>query len=1034
MNQSSKSLPIVQLDQDQSVQRAQVRPAVGSAHRGESGLHWWRSLEELADTTEFRDYLHREFPENATQWLSGSRRDFLRLMSASLFLAGVSGCDIRQPQEQIIPSALATRHAMPGLPLYFSTAYDFCGSALGLTVQSRDGRPIKIEGNANHPASLGATNVFAQAATLDLYDPDRASTPQQNGRLSTLVSLRDALDALRIELDDSQGEGFCILLGTTTSPTLRRLLESVEKRWSKSQWYVYESVNDDHQRAGQVLAVGELGAELAPVADLRQAKVILSIDCDFLAARDVPVCYVNQFAESRRIAGREDDQPLSASSMSRLYHLGPTPTPTSAKADHALALKPSQIPALVHRLASSLGVIDTLPQKPPHEESADVQDWLERVTADLKAAEGNMLVLVGREQPPVVHALAYAINAKLEAIGKTQRYIESPQVRPANSDSDVAMLDALVDQMEAKKVQSLLILGGNPVYDAPGDIDFAHALKSVGLSLAVTNAPSETSALCSWLIPRSHFLEAWGDARALDGTASIVQPLIVPLHESLSDIEVLAQLCGDAQSGYQAVRKTWTNELGDSDRDARWQTALADGVIAGTKSDIVEPVPEVAKTFDPSKSVAEVAKTIAPNSPTLFEIIIKPDPTVWDGRFANNGWLQELPKPLTHTVWDNAAWISPRDAQQLSLKNGDMLSLGDAVERVELPVWIAPGHAPDCLTVFKGYGRTTVGRVGQETGWDVGPLVVKRATTIRADLPVTKVGRNRAVVTTQHFQTMEGRHLARAGSLGELLAQPEAPFAHPPNPAPDASFYPEWAYDGHKWGMTIDLTACVGCSACVIACQAENNVPVVGRDQVAKNRHMHWIRVDTYHAGSSDAPEQTLNQPVTCMHCERAPCEVVCPVAATNHSDEGLNQMVYNRCVGTRYCSNNCPYKVRRFNFLDYSDSFINDPTLHLLPNPEVTIRERGVMEKCTYCVQRIEAARTAAQLENRPIRDGDIKTACQAACPAQAIRFGDLNDPQSLVSHTHDHPLNYGLLEELNTKPRTTYLAQVTNPKETGR
>ena len=1004
---------------------------------------WWRSLEELADTTEFRDYLHREFPENATQWLSGSRRDFLRLMGASLVLAGVSGCDIQQPQERIVPSVLATRHATPGLPLYFATACDFCGSALGLIVQSRDGRPIKVEGNANHPSSLGATNVFAQAATLDLYDPDRASTPQQNGRLSTLTALREALAALRIELDDSQGEGFRILLGTTTSPTLRRLLASVKTRWPKSEWYVYESVNDDHQRVGLALAAGEQAAELTPIVDLSQARVILSIDCDFLAARDLPVSLIGQFAESRRIAGKADQQPLSASSMSRLYHLGSAPTPTSAKADHRLALKPSQIVALLRQLANSLEVSENPRESSYGDQTDEVRKWLNHVVADLKEASGKALILAGREQPPIVHALVQAMNTKLGVVGRALRYIESPQVRPAGSKSDVDMLGELVDQMQAGQVRSLLILGGNPVYDAPGDIDFAHALQSVELSLAVSNAASETSALCTWLIPRTHFLEAWGDARAFDGTASIVQPLIAPLHESLSDIEVLATLCGDAQSGYQAVRKTWSAQLGNSDRDVRWQTALADGVVAGTQAEAIQAVAQGDHNFDPNfapnvqgSSSPVVADTQTGNSDSTahFEIIIKPDPTVWDGRFANNGWLQELPKPLTHTVWDNAAWISPSDAQRLKLQNGDVLALGQAAAGIEVPVWIVPGHAVGCLSLFRGYGRTVVGRVGQQAGWDVRPLTVKHAPTIRDGVAVSKVGRRQPLVTTQHFQTMEGRHLARAGTLQDLLDNPEARFAHPPNPAPDASFYAEWPYEGHKWGMTIDLSACVGCSACVMACQAENNVPVVGRDQVANNRHMHWIRVDTYHTGSPDAPQQTLNQPVTCMHCERAPCEVVCPVAATTHSDEGLNQMVYNRCVGTRYCSNNCPYKVRRFNFMDYSDNFINDPTLHLLPNPEVTIRERGVMEKCTYCVQRIEAARTAAQLEDRPIQDGDIRTACQAACPAQAIRFGDLNDPHSSVRQSHDHPLNYGLLEELNTRPRTTYLAEVTNPREAGR
>jgi Fe-S-cluster-containing dehydrogenase component len=555
----------------------------------------------------------------------------------------------------------------------------------------------------------------------------------------------------------------------------------------------------------------------------------------------------------------------------------------------------------------------------------------------------------------------------------------------------------------------------------------------VPFSLTLANATNETTTATHWFVPCSHFLESWGDARAFDGTASIVQPLIAPLHQSLSAIELLAKLSEDEASGYAAVRKTWNKMLGEKENDSRWQQAVANGVIENSTA------PTVKVSLQPSAAIQDSA-VLASKRPAVtgdgrFDIVIKPDPTIWDGRFINNGWLQELPKPLTHTVWDNAAWIAPADAERLKLINGDVVSIGETTGEggtIELPVWIVPGHATGCMTLFAGYGRRIVGRVGKGTGFDLRALVVANSATQRMSVPIHKTKKRRQVVTTQHHQMMEGRHIARAGSLTEYLQQPDNPeFAHPPNPSPDATFYPEWPNEGHKWGMTIDLTACVGCSACVIACQAENNIPVVGKEQVAMNRHMHWIRVDTYYSGSPDHPEQTLNQPVTCMHCERAPCEVVCPVAATNHSDEGLNQMIYNRCVGTRYCSNNCPYKVRRFNFLDFSDTFISDPTLHLLSNPEVTLRQRGVMEKCTYCIQRIEHTRIASQLDDRPIRDGEIKTACQAVCPAQAIRFGDLNDPASRVRVTHDHSLNYALLEELNTKPRTTYLAEVTNPNE---
>lgn len=996
------------------------------------GRRWWRSLEELADTPEFHDYLHREFPENAGEWLAGSRRDFLRLMGASLFLAGAAGCNIKQPQETIVPTVHSAGHATPGIPLYFTTAYDFAGSAIGLTVESRDGRPIKVEGNANHPASLGVTSVFAQAATLDLYDPDRARTPLYKGQIATIDRLHADLAALRRTLDASNGRGLRLLIGTSTSPTLGRLLQKVTDRWPQSKWSVYEPINDDHIRAGLSLACGQQAADLSPVFDFRQAKIVLSVDCDFLAARDLPPCYVRQFADARRIAGRQNKEGnraggLNEDAMIRLYHLGSTPTPTSAKADHNLAVAPSLIGHVLLQVAGRLGT----PIQGADSSSLDERSeaWVSKVVSDLQRVGGQALIVAGRDQPAAVHALTHAINEHLGAVGKSVRFVDSPQVRPQRSPSDVEMLDELAAEMHTGKVNTLLIFGGNPVFDAPRELNFRRALSKVEFALTLTNAPNETSRITNWLVPRSHFLESWGDARAFGGTASIVQPLIAPLYDSLSEIELLAELCEDEPSGYAAVRKTWKATLGERDDDPRWRRAVADGVI----KDSVSPAQSVSLQTggETKKAVEHIANssTAAPAT-DRFDLVFKPDPTIWDGRFINNGWLQELPKPLTHTTWDNAAWIAPADAKRLQLQNGDMISIGSANQKVEIPVWIVPAHAVGCVTLFAGYGRRVVGRTGRGTGFDIQPLVTKQASTRRMSVPVQKTEGQYQLVTTQHFQVMEGRHIARAGSLAEFLDQPEnPPFAHPPNPAPEDSFYDEWPYEDYKWGMTIDLTACVGCSACVIACQAENNIPVVGKKQVAVNRHMHWIRVDTYYTGPAEQPEQTLSQPVPCMQCEEAPCEVVCPVAATNHSDEGINQMVYNRCVGTRYCSNNCPYKVRRFNFLDFSDNFINDPSLHLLSNPEVTMRQRGVMEKCTYCIQRIEHARIASQLEDRTIRDGEIKTACQAVCPAQAIRFGNLNDARSSVRATHDHPLNYKLLEELNTKPRTTYLAEVTNP-----
>lgn len=983
---------------------------------------WWRSLEELANTSEFQEYVHREFPDHASEWQTGSRRDFLRLMGASLLLAGASGCDIKPPQEKIVPAVGSARHAPTGLPLYFTTAMDFAGSAVGLTVQSRDGRPIKIEGNAHHPASLGATGVFAQAATLDLYDPDRLRAPTVAGKTVSLERVRSAIAALRAQLDENQGQGLRLLLGTSTSPTLARLLNRVTERWPQSKWCVYESINDDQSLAGRSLAYGKEALTCSPIFDFNQADILVSVDYDFLANRDTPPCYIRQFADARRIAGKTGDD---SRPMVRLHHLGSTPTPTSAKADYSLAVLPSQIGPGLHDVAARLGIPIDASLAPSSERT---RRWVKRVVTDLQNAGKRSAVVVGRDQPPAIHALAHAINEHTGATGHTVRFVESPQVRPPHSTSDAEMLADLSDEMQSGKVSELLILGGNPVFDGPGEFAFPDALTQVNFSLTLADASNETSMRTKWAVPQSHFLESWGDARAYNGVAGIIQPLIAPLYNSLSAVELLTMLCDDAASGYAAVRKTWEPQLGQSDDDARWQQAVSNGVIEATEH--IEKSLQLDEDAAGKAVMSFASINKASSAGSEWEVVCRPDPTIWDGRFANNGWLQEMPKPLSQVVWDNTAWIAPTDAKRLNVENGDVIGIGSADRGtgVELPVWIVPGHAVGCLSVFTGLGRAEVGRVGKGTGFNAQSL---RTTT--ASQTVTKTGRKHNVVTTQHHQVMEGRDLVRSGSLVDYLQQSERPgFAHPPTPTPDTSFFPDWSYQhANRWGMTIDLTACVGCSACVIACQAENNIPVVGKRQCSMNRHMHWIRVDTYFQGSPEQPEHTLSQPVPCMQCEQAPCELVCPVAATSHSDDGLNQMVYNRCVGTRYCSNNCPYKVRRFNFLDFSDRFITEPSLHLLSNPEVTIRERGVMEKCTYCVQRIEQARIGAQLDERPISDGDIKTACQAVCPAQAIRFGDLHDADSAVRATHDHPLNYVLLEELHTKPRTTYLAEVYHRNE---
>jgi len=1039
------------------------------------GQTWWRSLEEMADTQEFRDYLYREFPENASTWLGGSRRDFLRLMGASLALAGLTGCDIRQPQEKIVPVVKQAGHLPPGTSQFFTTAMEVAGQALGLVVKSDAGRPIKVEGNREHPTSRGATHIFAQAATLDLYDPDRLSTTTRRGAIVPPRELLTELTNLTQRFGKTDGEALRFLMRPTTSPTSHQLLGELTQRWPKAQVHFYDPVATGNTASGMWMAFGAEATGFQPVYHFDKASVVLSIDCDFLAANGRPIHEVADFMSVRRVAGREgaaNDKP----SMVKLFHVGSTPTLTSAKADEKLLVGPADVEAVLSEVARRLevpGVGGSDAPKVLTTFATKTADWITAVVAILKQGSGSQsaVIAVGDAQPARVHALAHAINA---AIGADKQCVEFRGVptmsRPDRANSELAGTSALsssssnpqdvnsakpvrdvpaqasasvrptdglatlVTDMNNGNVSTLFILGGNPVFDAPSDLNFAATLKKVRTTYALSRLPSETTELCEWVIPESHFLEAWGDVTAQDGTASIVQPLIEPLHDTLTTIELLAGLLNPeiissrdslpaARRGYEAVRETWRSRLQADDFEKSWTDALRRGVIEE------KPVAKLVKSFGLGSDLPKVLTTSA-TTDSDWTVLFRPDPTIHDGQYANNGWLQELPKPLSKLTWDNVAWINRTDAQNQGLSNGDCIRLSNGKHEVVVPVWIMPGQAAKCVTLFFGYGRRVGGRVATGTGVDVFPLRTSDAMWEVSGVKLTNANEQRQLATTQHHHLMEGRHLARTGTLLQLLDNPEHPeFVHPPEPEVDSSFYEPWDYSkGHRWGMTIDLTACTGCMACTIACQAENNIPVVGKDEVARNREMHWIRVDTWYEGSADEPEQTLHQPVPCMHCEQAPCEVVCPVAATNHSEEGLNQMVYNRCVGTRYCSNNCPYKVRRFNFLDFSDNFLTAPGLELLSNPNVSVRERGVMEKCTYCVQRIESARIDAHRNDREIQEGDVVTACQSACPAQAIRFGDLNDPKSAVRETHDHPLNYGLLENLNTRPRTTYLAEVRN------
>jgi MoCo/4Fe-4S cofactor protein with predicted Tat translocation signal len=974
--------------------------AIRARLAGSRGPEYWRSLEELAEAPELQAHLQREFPEGATEWTDPTgRREFLRLMGASLALAGLTACT-SQPSDRIVPYARAPEEVIPGKPLFFATAMTLGGVATGLLVESHQGRPTKVEGNPLHPGSLGATDVFAQASILGLYDPDRSQVVLQAGSIGTWNGFVAALSRQLESARKPQGGGLRLLTETVTSPTLARQLQAILAKFPAARWHQYEPVNRDAARAGARLA---FGAPVHAVYRLEKADVILSLGSDFLTRGPGSVRYARDFAARRRAEQQE-------SGMNRLYAVEATPSLTGTAADHRLVLPGSGIEGCARALAAALGV-DGVAGVAGVAGAGAERAWISAVAADLSAHRGRALVVAGEEQPPAVHWLTHAMNRALESVGQTLVYTDPLEAAPVDQ---TGSLQALVADMRAGAVETLLILGGNPVYTAPADLPFAEALEKVPFCVHLAPYEDETSRLCHWHLPEAHYLESWSDARAYDGTVSIQQPLIAPLYGGRSAHELLSALLGEPHSAYDSVRETWRLQVQGGDFEPFWRKALHDGLIPGTA------LPPRTPTWKGT-----------PPPPTLtpgpgLELAIRPDPTIWDGRFANNGWLQECPKPLTKLTWDNAVLLSPALAERLRIANEELLELRIAGRTLQAPAWIQPGQAENTLTLHLGYGRTRAGRAGTGAGVDASRLRQAAAPWGGGGLEIAKAGGRTRLASTQQHHSMQGRNLVRTGSLAEYRQDPAFAKGGGHGAGHELSLYPAHAYAGNAWGMAIDLGACTGCSACVMACQSENNSPVVGKAEVLNGREMHWIRVDRYYTGAPEAPE-AVHQPLLCMQCENAPCEPVCPVGATIHSSEGLNDMVYNRCVGTRYCSNNCPYKVRHFNFLQYADD--QTPALKLVRNPNVTVRSRGVMEKCTYCVQRINAARIQAKLEEREIRDGEVVTACQAACPAQAIVFGNLNDPGSRVTQLKAHPLTYGLLEELNTRPRTTYLARLRNP-----
>jgi len=969
----------------------------------QDGKSYWRSLEQLTDDPSARKFLEREFPENATEAPEGiTRRTMLSLLGASVSLAGLAAC--RRPAEKIVPYVNAPEDVIPGVPRYYATTMAQGHNAHGLVVESHEGRPTKIEGNELHPVTRGASNAVLQASILGLYDPDRSASVMQGEQKSSWDAFVAAWSEIEKPFLENGGAGLAVLTEPFSSPTLARLGAAFRARFPRARWVAWEPVSDENIYRG-VEAAG--GSTLQPLHHFERAKVILSLESDFLLTESNSVRDARGFADARRITSTSD-------SMSRLLVVESGLSLTGGNADHRLRLHSSMVGVLLARLATKLGLGSSAALDP------QTEHWIDVLSRDLDQARGESLIVAGRRQPPEVHAAVLALNSALGNVGRTLTLHEMKDAAP----SRLADLQSLTASMREGRVECLIVLGGNPAYNAPADLDFAGAAAGVEQRVHLGMERDETAEIAGWHLPQAHFLESWGDARAIGGTASVIQPLIAPLFGGVSAVEVLGLLIGaEPRTGHELVRETWQGMLDTSDFAKRWNRVLHDGLLPGSGATPVA-VDVGSEAID---ALARSVQGVSPAGASDLEVTFHPSPSVLDGRWANNGWLQELPDPVTKMTWDNAALLSPATAAELGLENQDVATLRLDGRELDAAVWIVPGQADHSVALVLGYGRRIAGRVAIDRGVNTFALRASSAQDFARGLSVTAAGRRYALSQTQDHGSMEGRPIVRETTLENFREHPtfaQEMVEHPPLEQLWAS--PQSYDDGYQWGMTIDLNACTGCNACVTACQSENNIPVVGKEQVGEGREMHWIRIDRYFNGELSDP-QTVFQPVPCMHCENAPCEGVCPVAATVHDEEGLNVMVYNRCIGTRYCANNCPYKVRRFNFFNFTKD--TPEVQKMVHNPDVTVRSRGVMEKCTYCTQRISAARIGAKLDGREIRDGDVTTACEQACPTRAITFGNIRDPESRVSRHKAQVRDYVMLPELNNRPRTSYLAKLRNP-----
>ena len=984
----------------EEVDLAAVRAALESG----KGPAFWKSLEAVADTPAFRRFVGREYPAAAHLAAGPDRRGFFKVMAASFAMMGLAACDSAEDgRDYEVPYVRQPERILAGASLTYASTALVDGFANGVTVTTVNGRPIKIEGNDRHPWSLGGTDIFGQASVLGLYDPMRSQTVRYLNRISDWDTFRNRMLGHVAALKASNGKGFRLLTGAITSPSTIALIQATMKDLPEARWHMATGAGgsplDD---ASEQL----FGQRVDIMLHFDKAATVVSFEGDFLDAGPAQVGLARRYVEARRASAAKGQ-------LLTLHSAASTPSLTSAKADFHVAVEPDTMAHLVDRVAAV-----AMGGAAPVGGASDpkLEAWVTRTGKALAAAKGESIVTAGATMPVAVIQAVHRLNAALGNVGRTVTYIE-PVLPKADT------LGSLVEAMAKGDVATLLMLDTNPVYEAPGSLDFAGALKMVGLKIQAGVAVDETAIRVDWHLPLAHPLESWGDARAIDGTASLIQPMIRPLFEGRTSAEILSLMFETQARGGLAIAKSyWQGSQQATDFEPNWRKALTDGFWPNT----------AAKTL----TVVAKTGTATPVGPPLdvrpdtVAIVFRPDPTVRDGSYASNAWLQELPKPLTKVTWDNVVAVSPKLAEKLRLANGDIVAVVSGDAKVEGAAWILPGQAERTVTLTLGYGRNAPDMIYDGLGYDANPLRSKEQPWVLGGATVSKTGRKAKLATTQDHNTMEGHDLVRVSRVGEPPSRPDEDkrsiYGHVIKPEEQK---PADYNEARAWGMVIDTDSCIGCNACAVACQSENNIAVVGKDQVALGRAMHWLRIDRYYSSAKsegqglDDPD-THFQPVPCMHCELAPCEVGCPVEATLHDHEGVNIMVYNRCIGTRACSGYCPYKVRRFNYLDYTGGM--SPSIQLRNNPDVTVRARGVMEKCTYCIQRIAEARIDADKSGQPIADGAVQTACQTACPTRAITFGNLADPTSAVFAARKDPRNYDLLGELNVRPRTTYLAEL--------